>query len=228
MPMPRSLLNSRILTTAKMSRPLSLTSHLARTFSTSSPALAGATKGTLPVQSTSPYAPIGVSAALAYVSEPSNAAFAPRSKLSDEFSLADRVALVSGANRGLGLEMAMTLSEAGARAVYCLDLPEKPGQEWEAVRRYVEEMSKKEGREGRVEYISTDVTDQKKMWEVGEMIGSREGRLDIGIAAAGILRENTDCLEYPAQEFKRVSSKVSPSSKRRLTILALLTLRCTT
>lgn len=202
--MYRSLLHSRVLTTAKAYRPLSRTSHLARSFSTTSPTLVDATKGTLPIQSTSPYDPIGVNAALAYVSEPSNAKFAPRSKLSDEFSLADRVALVTGANRGLGLEMALTLSEAGARAVYCLDLPEKPGEEWEAVKRYVEEMSKKEGREGRVEYISADTTDQKKMWGVGEMIAAKEGRLDVGIAAAGILRDNTDCLEYPAQDFKKV------------------------
>ena len=46
-----------------------------------------------------------------------------------EFSLADRVALVSGGHRGLGLEMALGLVEAGARAVYCVDLPARPGAE---------------------------------------------------------------------------------------------------
>lgn len=102
--------------------------------------------------------------------------------------------------------MAMALSEAGARAVYCVDLPEKPGNEWEAVKAYVEEMGKREGREGRarLEYVSANVTDQKVMWEVGEMVGKKEGRMDVGIAAAGILRTHTDCLEYPAEEFKKV------------------------
>lgn len=184
-----------------------------RTFSTTSPIPAPtptqlnvtATKGTLPVQSTSPHAPLGVLAALAYASDPSSPALTPRSKLPDEFSLADRVALVSGANRGLGLEMAMALSEAGARAVYCIDLPEKPGGEWEAVRAYIEEMGRMEGREARVEYVRGDVTDQRGMWSIGEMVAKREGRMDVGVAAAGVLREDTDCLEYPAEEFKKVS-----------------------
>ncbi|KAG1832707.1 hypothetical protein EV424DRAFT_1088356 [Suillus variegatus] len=43
-----------------------------------------------------------------------------------DFSLTDRVAIVTGGNRGLGLEAALALSTAGSRVVYCLDLPEKP------------------------------------------------------------------------------------------------------
>ena len=75
---------------------------------------------------------------------------------SHEFSLADRVALVSGGNRGLGLEMALALIEAGARAVYCLDLPEKPGSEWDAVSEYLGRLDSK----GRLEYVHGDVRDQ--------------------------------------------------------------------
>lgn len=74
-----------------------------------------------------------------------------------EFSLGDRVALVTGANRGLGLEMAMTLVEAGCRAVYCVDLPQSPGEEFTKVKQYVENMK---GINGRMEYISADVRDQ--------------------------------------------------------------------
>lgn len=73
-----------------------------------------------------------------------------------EFSLSDRVALVSGANRGLGLEMSMALIEAGARVVYCLDLPQTPGDEFDQVKRYVGRMEGK----GRLEYVSADVRDQ--------------------------------------------------------------------
>ena len=76
-----------------------------------------------------------------------------------EFSLADRVALVSGANRGLGLEMALALVEAGARAVYCVDLAKDPSPQFEKVRDYASRLSGKGG-EGRMEYISGDVTDQ--------------------------------------------------------------------
>ncbi|OBZ66240.1 Rhamnolipids biosynthesis 3-oxoacyl-[acyl-carrier-protein] reductase [Grifola frondosa] len=97
---------------------------------------------------------------------------------SHEFSLADRVALVSGGNRGIGLEMAMTLVEAGARAVYCIDLPKQPGEEWNKVKEYLERMEGKAG-QGRLEYLSADVRDQGSMWKLGEAIGDREGRMDV-------------------------------------------------
>lgn len=121
----------------------------------------------------------------------------------NEFSLADRVALVSGANRGLGLEMALALVEAGARAVYCVDLPAQPGAEWTAVRDYAARL---EGlpSDGRLEYISADVRDQAAMWKVGETVGEREGRMDVCVAAAGVLKAHTDCLEYPAKQFQDV------------------------
>jgi NAD(P)-dependent dehydrogenase (short-subunit alcohol dehydrogenase family) len=128
----------------------------------------------------------------------------------DEFALRDRVALVSGANRGLGLEMALVLVEAGARAVYCVDLPAQPGDEWAAVAEYVKRMgtgAEAEGGSsvgGRLEYVSGDVRDQKAMWKIGEEIGDREGRMDVCVAAAGILRSHMDCLEYPAEEFEEV------------------------
>ncbi|KAH9967876.1 hypothetical protein BC827DRAFT_1122894 [Russula dissimulans] len=131
-----------------------------------------------------------------------------RPTLWDEFSLRDRVAIVSGANRGLGLEMALTLLEAGARAVYCVDLPAQPGKEWAAVAEYARRMTMGSGDDGRVagrlEYVSADVRDQKAMWRIGEEIGDREGRVDVCVAAAGILKAHTDCLEYPAEEFEEV------------------------
>ena len=46
----------------------------------------------------------------------------------------------------------MTLAEAGARKVYCVDLPKQPGEEWTKVRDAVPE--------GAFEYVSQDVTDQ--------------------------------------------------------------------
>lgn len=76
-----------------------------------------------------------------------------------EFSLADRVGLVSGGNRGLGLEMAYALIEAGARVVYCVDLPTTPGEDFQKTREYASKLKNKLG-EGRLEYISADVTDQ--------------------------------------------------------------------
>ena len=157
-------------------------------------------------QSQSPLGHVGVAAALAAKGgggEKSKSKSKPKPTLWDEFALRDRVALVSGANRGLGLEMALVLLEAGARAVYCVDLPATPGEEWRAVAEYVSRMEVKGGR-GRLEYVCADVRDQKAMWKVGEEIGDREGRMDVCVAAAGILRAHTDCLEYPGEEFEEV------------------------
>ncbi|KZT65464.1 NAD(P)-binding protein [Daedalea quercina L-15889] len=146
-----------------------------------------------------PYGPVGVAAALEALPNctPTPTIF------EHEFSLKDKVALVSGANRGLGLEMAMALAEAGARAVYCVDLPEKPGEEWTKVKDYLARMKGKGG-EGRLEYFSADVRDQERLWKIGETIGDREGRMDVCIAAAGILNPDTDCLEYNSKAFQKV------------------------
>ena len=155
---------------------------------------------------TSPLGPVGVAAALA---AKGNGEQQVRPTIWDEFTLKDRVALVSGANRGLGLEMALVLIEAGARAVYCVDLPAQPGKEWLAVAEYVDRMVASGGGVGvggRLEYISADVRDQKAMWRIGEEIGDLEGRMDVCVAAAGILKAHTDCLEYPGEQFEEVRS----------------------
>jgi len=61
----------------------------------------------------------------------------------------------------------------------------------------------------RLEYISADVTDQERMWKIGEEIGAKEKRMDVCVAAAGILKSHTDCLDYPAKQFQDVSKFLS-------------------
>jgi hypothetical protein len=155
------------------------------------------------VQSVSPLAPIGVQAALDHVAVGPSAdpALAPRPKIFEEFSLAGRVAVVSGSNRGLGLEMALALCEAGSRAVYCMDLPNVPSKEWEATRDFVRGL----GNGSRLEYVSADVRDQQNLWAKVEKMADKEGRMDVCIAAAGVLKAHQDCLNYPAEEFQEVS-----------------------
>ena len=148
-------------------------------------------------QSVSPLAPIGVNAALQAAVDPS---ITPKSKIFDEFALNDRVGIVSGGNRGLGLEMALALCEAGARAIYCFDLPTEPSDEWTKTQEYV----KRIGNGSRLEYVSVDVRDQQTVWRKAHEIGDREKRMDVCVAAAGILKSHTDCLTYPAQQFKEV------------------------
>jgi hypothetical protein len=123
------------------------------------------------------------------------------------FSLADRVALVTGGHRGIGLEMALALAEAGA-VVYCLDLPAKPDSDWLKVQNYANGLQQDAGqKKGRLEYVSGDVTDQKAMWATVESIVDREGRIDICMANAGILH-GAECLEYAAEDFKRVRFQI--------------------
>lgn len=55
--------------------------------------------------------------------------------------------------------MAFALIEAGARAVYCVDLPKEPSEEWQKARDYAAKLTDKGG-EGRLEYVSANVTDQ--------------------------------------------------------------------
>ncbi|KAG1743347.1 uncharacterized protein EDB91DRAFT_1346385 [Suillus paluster] len=150
-----------------------------------------------PAQSASPLGKLGIEAALEAAADPS---IIPKPKIFDEFVLIDRVGFVSGGNRGLGLEMALACCEAGARIVYCFDLPEKPSNEWVACRDYVAKL----GNNSRLEYFSANVIDQQTLWKKAEEIGDKEGRMDFCIAAAGILRFPVDCLEYPAQEYREV------------------------
>ncbi|KAI6159842.1 hypothetical protein EDD17DRAFT_1778687 [Pisolithus thermaeus] len=148
-------------------------------------------------QSASPIGPLGVEAALEAKANPS---IQPRPRIFDEFAVTDRVALVSGGNRGLGLEAAIALCEAGARVVYCLDLPEEPSEVFVASQDYVRRL----GNNSRLEYFSADVRDQRLLWKKAEEIGDKEQRLDICVAAAGIAKLHIDCLEYPAETFKEV------------------------
>jgi len=61
-----------------------------------------------------------------------------------------------------------------------------------------------------VHYVSVDVTKQKEVWDAVESIGSGEGRVDVCIAAAGILH-GEDVLDYKDTDFQRVSSSKSLS-----------------
>ena len=150
-----------------------------------------------PVQSVSPLAPIGVAAALQAAT---NSDVKPKCKIFDEFALTDRVGIVSGGNRGLGLEMALALCEAGARVIYCFDLPASPSEEWNKTREYVKSLQNG----SRLEYVTIDVRDQKALWKKAEEIGDREQRMDVCVAAAGILKSHMDCLTHPEEQFKEV------------------------
>ncbi|KLJ08550.1 oxidoreductase [Blastomyces silverae] len=110
-----------------------------------------------------------------------------------EFVLTDKVVLVSGAARGLGLTQAEALLEAGA-TVYALDRLEKPSPDFYRVQqRAAEELNTK------IYYRRIDVRDTEGLNEVIKEIADHEGRLDGLVAAAGIQQE-TPALEYMAKD----------------------------
>ncbi|KAG6840513.1 hypothetical protein C0991_006273 [Blastosporella zonata] len=97
-----------------------------------------------------------------------------------QFSLVNRVGLVTG----------------GASR--------EPDEGWLKVQAYAAELPPLEGNyRGRLEFISGDVTDQAGIWEIAEEIATKEGRLDICFANAGILR-GAECLDYPAEDFRKL------------------------
>ncbi|KAJ7269554.1 hypothetical protein C8J57DRAFT_1322306 [Mycena rebaudengoi] len=93
------------------------------------------------------------------------------------FSLENRVALVTGGHRGIGLEMALALAEVGAVVylqTYAANLPDL-----------------ETGKKGRLEYVSGDVTDQKGMWAAVEDIcleyAAEDLRKVLDINVSGVL-----------------------------------------
>ncbi|KAJ7077186.1 hypothetical protein C8R44DRAFT_826318 [Mycena epipterygia] len=137
---------------------------------------------------------IGVEAALAGAS--------PTRSTTSLFSLANRVAVVTGSHRGIGLELALAMAELGA-TVYCLDLPVEPDTDWLKVQSFAAQLPELDQQNGRLEYMSGDVTDQQGMWKAVETIVEREGRIDVCVANAGI-SQTIACLDYPAEEFRKI------------------------
>ncbi|KAF2795689.1 NAD(P)-binding protein [Melanomma pulvis-pyrius CBS 109.77] len=114
-----------------------------------------------------------------------------------EFSLKDKVVVVSGAARGLGLTQAEALLEAGA-IVYALDRLPEPSPEFYTI---AERAQKELGTS--LQYRQIDVRDVENLNKTVEEIGSKHGRLDGLIAAAGIQQE-TPALEYKAEDANRM------------------------
>lgn len=125
--------------------------------------------------------------------ETRSGSFLGTTKRLPEFSLIDRVVLVSGAARGLGLTQAEALLEAGA-TVYALDrLPEPSPNFYRVQKRAAEELNTT------LYYRQVDVRDVDGLNKIVEKIGNTHERLDGLIAAAGIQQE-TNALDYTAKD----------------------------
>ena len=109
------------------------------------------------------------------------------------FSLSGKVALVTGASRGLGWAMAQSLASAGATVLV-------NGRDESTLKPRVDELSKA-GLKGEV--AAFDVTDEKACTACVQGIVQRHGRLDILVANAGI-QHRRPITEFETADFQRV------------------------
>lgn len=117
-----------------------------------------------------------------------------RPTLLPEFSLKDKVIIVSGGGRGLGLVQSEALLEAGAtvHAIDLLPVPTADG-EFAKVAKRAEELGTS------LTYHKLDVRDTETLNETVGAIAEKHGHIDGLIAAAGIQQE-TPALEYSRED----------------------------
>jgi gluconate 5-dehydrogenase len=101
--------------------------------------------------------------------------------MADLFSMKNRVVLLTGASRGLGRDMAMTLGAAGA-TVLCAGRTVK---ELEVTARAIKRQSHKTG--GKAEVTPLDITDEAAVREQVASIIARHRRIDVLVNNAGII-----------------------------------------
>ena len=95
----------------------------------------------------------------------------------DLFKLQDRIAVVTGAGRGLGKAMAMGLAEAGAHVAVAELVKETGEQTVEAISAM--------GR--RSIFVPTDVSDYSSVKQMADTVSKELGRIDILVNNAGVV-----------------------------------------
>jgi 2-dehydro-3-deoxy-D-gluconate 5-dehydrogenase len=110
----------------------------------------------------------------------------------DFFSLAGKVAIVTGGNTGLGQGYAVALAKAGADLFVVTH-----GTNWDETRELIE----KEGR--RVEFFQADLSDREAIKEVVAQCLKAYGQIDILVNNAGTIRR-APLLEYKQEDWDAV------------------------
>jgi NAD(P)-dependent dehydrogenase (short-subunit alcohol dehydrogenase family) len=113
--------------------------------------------------------------------------------MSDLFSVKGKVALVTGASRGLGKVFAKTLAEHGATVV----LSSRRESDLQAVKDEIVKAG------GKADVAAFDVQDEARAVAAIKAISQKHGRLDILINNAGILRRDM-LLDTTTDQFRNV------------------------
>lgn len=115
-----------------------------------------------------------------------------------EFSLIGKTAVVTGGNRGLGLEMALAFVEAGAH-VFVIDRAEMPSDDFQKVAKHCQLLDRQ------IEFITADVTNEQEMNEAMHYIAdvSTTQTIDVVVANAGIM-QTYPAIDYPISEFRKM------------------------
>jgi gluconate 5-dehydrogenase len=96
--------------------------------------------------------------------------------MNNRFDLTDKVALVTGGSKGLGLAMARGFAEHGAHVMICSRHEEELQSAAARIR---------EGLEVRVDYLPVDMTDREAVRNLAEVTLARFGKVDILVNNAG-------------------------------------------
>src|SRR3954452_3581865 len=110
----------------------------------------------------------------------------------DFFSLAGKVAIVTGGNTGLGQGYAVALAKAGADLFVVTH-----GNNWDETRELIE----KEGR--RAEFLQADLADRESIKEIVSECLKAYGKIDILVNNAGTIRR-APLLEYKQEDWDEV------------------------
>jgi gluconate 5-dehydrogenase len=113
--------------------------------------------------------------------------------MADLFSMKNRVALVTGASRGLGRDMALALAEAGA-TVLCAGRTVK---ELDATARAIDRKG------GRAHVVTLDVTDEADVVAKVAAIVAKHRRIDVLVNNAGIVHRQ-DIVDTATADFRKV------------------------
>jgi len=113
--------------------------------------------------------------------------------MADLFSMKNRIVLLTGASRGLGRDMALTLAEAGA-TVLCAGRTVK---ELEMTARAIAR------RKGKAEVVPLDITDEANVAAQIRAIVRRHRRIDVLVNNAGIIHREA-IVDTSTADFRKV------------------------